>query len=47
MVGVFLWEVPLYGKSALHFRSSTVKWLWLVECADEHREWALTYQITY
>jgi hypothetical protein len=37
MVGVFLLEVPLYGKSALPFRSSTVKWLWLVECAAEQQ----------
>jgi len=51
MVGVFLLEVPLYSMSALPFLSSTVKWFWLVECADEHQEGAFisksAYQIAY
>jgi len=37
--------------SALQYRRSTVKWTWLVECADEHWEWAFilksAYQIAY
>jgi len=49
LVGVFLLEVPLYGKSTLQFGRSTVKWTWLVECADEHWEWVFfsifAYQI--
>jgi len=36
---------------ALHFRCSTGKGLWLVECADEHWEWVFNpksaYQIAY
>jgi len=51
MVGVFLWEVPLYGKSALPFQCSTVKWTWMVECAYEHQEGVFflisAYQIAY
>jgi hypothetical protein len=29
-----------------HYRSSTFKWTWMVECADEHWEQGLIYQIS-
>jgi len=29
--------------SAKHYRRSTVKWLWMIECADAHWEWGFLH----